>query len=102
MVHLLFQMSSVVTLLTGIIAISEDDDVIAAAGYVAQNLEGIIALAEDDDVVALTGNVPVKFVMDILSLNLTIPKPDDDPSEQQRILIENFTLIQQALRNLGQ
>lgn len=42
------------------------------------------------------------YPINILDLNLTIPKADEDPAEQQRILIENITLIQQALRNLGQ
>ena len=88
--------------ITGIIDILEEDDTVALTGYIAQNLEGIISILEDDDVIALVGTVPVKFVIDILNLNLTIPKANEDPLEQQRILIENLTLIQQALRNLGQ
>jgi len=90
------------SIITGIIDIAEEDDIVALTGYVAENLEGIITILEDDDVVAMVGTVPVKFVIDILNLNLTIPKADEDPLEQQRILIENLTLIQQALRNLGQ
>ena len=90
------------SIITGIIDILEEDDTVALTGYIAQNLTGIITILEDDDVIAAVGNVPVKFVIDILNLNLTIPRADVDLKEQQRILIENFTLIQQALRNLGQ
>jgi len=63
---------------------------------------GTIVVTEENDTGILIGTVVVKFDIDILSLNLTIPKADEDAAEQQRILIENLTLIQQALRNLGQ
>ena len=90
------------SIIIGIIDVTEEDDTLTGVGFVVQNPTGIISVVEEDDVLAAVGNVPIKFVIDILDLNLTIPRADEDPAEQQRILIETITLIQQALRNLGQ
>ena len=90
------------SVVTGIISVNEEDDTATLIGFVTQNPEGIIFVIEEDDIGSLQGTVEIQFVIDILDLNLTIPKADEDPAEQQRILIENLTLIQQALRNLGQ
>lgn len=59
-------------------------------------------LVEQDDSMSASGSVEELYLIDIKNLNLTIPKADEDPAEQQRILIENTALIQQALINLGQ
>lgn len=86
----------------GFINETDDDDILVAAGFVIQDITGTLNVIDDDDTVVAIGIVDVKFVIDILDLNLTIPKADEDPAEQLKVLIENFTLIQQALRNLGQ
>jgi len=59
-------------------------------------------LIEQDDSLTASGTVEELYLINIKNLNLTIPRADEDPIEQQRILIENITLIQQALINLGQ
>ena len=59
-------------------------------------------LQERPDTMQASGTVEELYLINIKDLNLTIPRADEDPAEQQRILIENFTLIQQALINLGQ
>jgi len=62
----------------------------------------VAILVEQDDSMSASGSVEELYLIDIKNLNLTIPKADEDPAEQQRILIENTALIQQALINLGQ
>jgi len=59
-------------------------------------------LIEQDDSLFASGTVGELYLINIKDLNLTIPRADEDPLEQQRILIENITLIKQALINLGQ
>ena len=86
----------------GILDVTEDDDVLTAAGFIIRDVAGILTAIEDNDISIAEGFVDIKFVVNALDLNLTIPLSSDDLLEQQRILIENFTLIQQALRNLGQ
>lgn len=88
--------------ITGSVLVSEINDTLAASGYILQPVTGTLGIVENPDTTIISGTVPVKFIMDIQDLNLTIPKADEDPAEQQRVLIENLILIQQALRNLGQ
>ncbi|HFD32030.1 MAG TPA: hypothetical protein ENJ28_04880 [Gammaproteobacteria bacterium] len=88
--------------ITGSVSVAEISDTLAASGYILQPVTGTLGVTENPDIAVISGIVPVKFIMDIQDLNLTIPKADEDPAEQQRVLIENLTLIQQALRNLGQ
>lgn len=51
-------------------------------------------------VASIAMNAKVKYNVDINDLNLTIPLATDDPAEQQKVLIENFILIQRAIKDL--
>lgn len=87
---------------SGILDTIEDDDLSTAVGLIILDIAGVLVEIEEDDISVAEGIAEIQFVIDILDLDLTIPKADEDPLEQQRILIKNLTLIQQALRNLGQ
>lgn len=90
-----------VIIINGYINIVEEDDVLTASGLVIQDISGTLSITEDNDILTAEGNVVENFVINVLDLNLTIPRADEDPVEQQRILIENYDIILKALRNLG-
>lgn len=66
------------------------------------DIEGTSSITLDSFSASGEGTAEVQFLTASLDLNLTIPHAVEDPDEQQKILIENFTKLQQLLRNLGQ
>jgi len=79
-----------------------DINQVVTRGYISgtETIVGILDTILENATLVATGTIPIKFDVNVLDINETIPLADIDPEEQQRIIIENIILIKQILQNI--